>query len=447
MVDFLRSICRFNFGEFEKEEFKKFLKMGSILMMILGVYWTLRPLKDSLFNQLVGTDYQPYAKMISVLLMIPSVALYTKILDYIPKSKLISTLPSLFYGSIIAAYAVFVWFFQNGMITKSLLTTILGYFWYFVVESFGSLAVALFWSFATDITNSEDSKKGFSLVYAIGQLGGILFPFLFIDLTVRMGIRKDSISMIIISILMLFIAPILKSLLTKTPKELLISQNSDTKSTAKKKKTGFMEGLKLLFSHKYLISMFAVNLFLEVIVTIFDFNFKLEASKVYSGVELTQYFSRYSTIVNLVTFVFLLLGINKINKYMGLTVSLAAVPILLCLALAGFFTIHSLTFLFWLMVCSKAINYSINGPSLKQLYIPTSEDAKSKAQAWIETFGSRFSKMSGSGLNAIPKAIGESASKLLSGSICFSFIVIWFFLALYLGKTHKKAVDSNTNVC
>ena len=33
------------------------------------------------------------------------------------------------------------------------------------------------------------------------------------------------------------------------------------------------------------------------------------------------------------------------------------------------------------MVGSKAINYALNGPALKQLYIPTTTDVRFKAQA------------------------------------------------------------------
>ena len=51
------------------------------------------------------------------------------------------------------------------------------------------------------------------------------------------------------------------------------------------------------------------------------------------------------------------------------------------------------------MVGSKAVNYALNGPALKQLYIPTTPDVRFKAQAWIETFGSRSSKQDGSVFN------------------------------------------------
>ena len=65
MIKFLMAICRFNFGKFEEKEFRKFFRMGSIFFMLIGIYWTMRPLKDSLFIQLVGKEYIPYAKTVS----------------------------------------------------------------------------------------------------------------------------------------------------------------------------------------------------------------------------------------------------------------------------------------------------------------------------------------------------------------------------------------------
>ena len=85
MVKALMALFKFNFGKFEEQEFRKFLRMSSIFSLIVGIYWTMRPLKDSLFNQLVGAVYQPYAKTVSLVLMIFFVILYTKILDYVPK--------------------------------------------------------------------------------------------------------------------------------------------------------------------------------------------------------------------------------------------------------------------------------------------------------------------------------------------------------------------------
>ena len=51
---------------------------------------------------------------------------------------------------------------------------ITGWLWYVYVESFGSLIVALFWSFTTDITDENAAKRGFPLIAMLGQLGNIV---------------------------------------------------------------------------------------------------------------------------------------------------------------------------------------------------------------------------------------------------------------------------------
>ncbi len=59
MLETFIRICRFNFGEFEKEELKKFLHMGLIFALMIGAYWTLKPLKDSIFVNVRPTFQLP----------------------------------------------------------------------------------------------------------------------------------------------------------------------------------------------------------------------------------------------------------------------------------------------------------------------------------------------------------------------------------------------------
>jgi len=448
MIKLLMSISKVVFGEFEEKEFKKFLRFGSVLAMIIGTYWTMRPLKDSLFTQLAGAENIPWAKTVSMILMIPTVALYTKLLDIFPKVKLLGKLPLFVYGTVIFAYAGFIWAFQSGAISRSIITTVLGYFWYFFVESFGSLIVALFWAFLAEITNVEASKKGFPLIYAFAQVGQIVFPFVIIKLPGNFGVKYDAVSMFVIVGVLFLLNLLVKYVAKNTPKEELSEQTASTDSGKKKKsKAGFIEGLKLLFTTPYLAGIFFSIMFFEILNTIFDFNFKYEASLVYSGKALTDYLATFSSVVGLVSFVFLILGVNKITKRLGLTISLALVPIIYALAVLGFMTLHSLTFLFVLAVGAKAVNYALNGPSLKQLYVPTSPDAKSKAQAWIETFGSRAAKEGGSLLNLLPQVVGKASAMMFNCGIGFVFVAIWFFVSIYLGRTYKKAVNSNSTVC
>ena len=382
ILRFFQSICRFNFGNFEKEEFKKFLRMGAIFALMIGVYWTLRPLKDAIFIQLVDKLQLPFAKTVSVL--------------------------------------------------------------------------ALFWAFATDTTHAAAAKKGFPLVVAIGQIGGIILPYGIGGLPHRLGLSTDALSMFCLGGVTLLIVPMVRYFLRVTPDILLTAFHGKNEAAEEnKQEPGFLEGLKLLLKNRYLLGIFAANFIYEVVVTIFDFNFKIAASSVYSGVALSNYLSIYGSSVNVVSLFCLLLGISNVTRFLGVGVALAAMPLIVGGALVGFLSMSSLTFLFALMVGSKAINYALNGPALKQLYIPTTPDVKFKAQAWIETFGSRSSKQAGSLFNmslaplqtVFGTVAGKSYYLMLSGALCFPLLGFWLVIAIFLGKSFRKAIHGDTVIC
>lgn len=459
LLRFFQSICRFNFGNFEKEEFKKFLRMGLIFALIIGSYWTLRPLKDAVFVQLVDKLQLPFAKTFSVMVLLPLVMFYTKLLGKTSREKMLVILP-VFYGAALFVFGLLMLGFQAPaeeiaarpfwflMATKGL-----GYLFYVFVESFGSLVVALFWAFATDTTSPGPAKRGFPLVVAIGQMGGIIFPFSLGGLPHRLHCATDALSMICLSFLIVSIVPLVRYFLRSTPSELLTSFHAPAEES--KEEPGFLEGLKLLLKNRYLLGIFAANFIYEVVVTIFDFNFKIMASTAHSGVALSNYLSIYASSVNIVSLLCLLLGISNVTRYLGVGVALAAMPVIVGGALVGFLSLNTLSFLFALMVGSKAVNYALNGPALKQLYIPTTPDVKFKAQAWIETFGSRTSKQAGSMFNmtlaplqtTLGAVAGRAQYLMLSGIVCFPLLAAWLVIALYLGRTFKKAVRENTLVC
>jgi AAA family ATP:ADP antiporter len=462
MLRFFQWVCRFNFGAFEREEFKKFLRMGLIFAFIIGVYWTLRPLKDAIFIQFVDKLQLPFAKTVSVLALLPLVMFYTKLLEKTSREKMLVILPT-FYGIVTLVFSVCVLFIQSSVeqiASSSFLGLItirsLGYLWYLFVESFGSLMVALFWAFAADTTEPTAAKRGFPLVVAIGQMGGILLPYNLGGLPHRLGWSTDFISVMSLGLLTLCVVPLVRYFLRVTPHEMLRSfHGTNERVEETNQEPGFLEGLKLLLKHRYLIGIFAANFIYEVVVTIFDYNFKIAACSQYSGVALSQYLSLYGSSVNVVSLACLILGISNVTRFLGVGVALAAMPVIVAGALFGFLTMNSLTFLFALMVGSKAINYALNGPALKQLYIPTTPDVKFKAQAWIETFGSRSSKQAGSLFNMtlapLQKAFGALGGKsyylTLSGFICFPLLAFWLIVAIFLGRSFKKAIHENKVIC
>ncbi|MDR0739159.1 MAG: hypothetical protein LBF33_03345 [Oscillospiraceae bacterium] len=452
MVNFLKKICKLNFGEFEDKEFRKFLRLGTLFLLLVGIYWTMRPFKDGIFIEFVNADEQPWAKLVSLGVMLVLVAIYSNLVSRIPKEKLLSIMPA-FYGVLTMLFSIFVFLVQNKTINDKLIVRIIGYSWYVFVESFGSLIIALFWAYASSITIAKSAKQGFPLIYALGQVGGILFPLFLITIPQMYKVQSTPLAMAILSFAMFLPKLLIRYFIKHTPEELRTStiptQIENKEQEKKQKKASFTDGLKLLLTHKYLFGIFLVNFFFEFVVTIFDFNFKYQVQETIKiSTERQAILGWYSVSVNTVSLIFLLLGVNQITKRIGMGVALACTPVLLLLSLIGFVTMGQLLmFLLVLMVSSKAINYALNGPSLKQLYIPTSQEAKSQAQAWIETFGSRSSKVIAGQCNLLRPVLGTASYIMLGSSLSFLCTGLWLIIAIFLGKTYKKAIDSNSVIC
>ncbi len=433
-----------------KEERRKFSLLAIVFSFTIGVYWLFRPVKDGVFLTMVGIDWQPIVKIMSVFVVIPIVFIYSKLVDRFPRHKLLYGL-SVFYA---IATVIFAFLILNPTIgianTETSPWRILGWSWYLFVESFGSVMVALFWSFVADTTTPDSAKRGYSLIALGGQLGGLIGPFAGGYIADNYGTGNA----------LLFGAAGLLALtfsvwyyMSSMPKAEMHGFGSghgkplESKPGETKPKPGFGEGLRLLLTKPYLLGIFAVVSFYEIIVTILDFHFKALASQQYIGDALTSYLSQYAMWTNGVALASLLLGAGAVGRKLGLTRTLLLLPILVGLAVFILNLFPILSVAFALMVVSKGINYALNQPAKEQLYIPTSKDSKYKAKAWIDMFGSRSSKGLGSIITGSRGFVAPEVFMIITAAASFGMIGVWIFAALFLGRTHAKAVKEDRLVC
>ena len=452
----LKRIATALWGEFESgDEIKKFLFLASLFGLIIGTYWIMRPLKDGIFNAIVGIDFQPYAKMLSVAVVFPLVILYSKLIDAFSRHKV-------FYF-LIAIYASLALVFTYVLLSSDygLLNTVkspgrmLGWIWYVYVESFGSLIVALFWAFTTDTTLPDSARRGFPIIALFGQIGNMAFPFLFN--AKRLGFATSAPVVGICAFMMVLMALLFWLMMYMVPQEQFASYSGKDESKESKEDPGFLEGLKLLLTQRYLLGIFMIVTIYEVIVTILDFHFKSTAATVFlEEAAYSSYLSHYAAMTGLVSMLCVIFGINNIQRKLGMKASLVLLPIILSVAvLMVKFNPTGLVVAFWIMVFSKAVNYALNQPTLKQLYIPTTKETRYKAQAWIEMFGSRGSKAASSGVNALRSTFkskygaiaGVNAFLTISTLLSGGFILVWLFAALYVADMYNKAIKKKEVVC
>ncbi len=457
-------------GDFESnEELKKFSFLSLIFFLIIGIYWILRPLKDSIFFALIGQEHLWKAKIVSIFVLSPFVVLYGKLVDAYDHHKLFYAF-ALFYT---LGFLAFMGFFMQPEI--GLLNTIkssdrlLGWCWYTFVDSFGAIVVALFWAFTTDISAPQSARRGFPLISLSGQLGNIVGPAFITAKSLGFSTSGPIVgicALLVAStgiVFWVFMHTVSKqqligyqptpatsdSLDVNSQKEMAKKGVDKENVTAKENNPGFFEGLTLLLKERYLLSLFFMIMILEVIMTVFDYHFKqLIGISFPREVDAAAYLAFYAQCVGIVSTAAVFSGIQNIQRYLGIKASLLALPLFIFIGLISIYSYFSLlSVIFFVMVVAKSINYALSQPAMKQLYIPTTTTVKYKVQAWLEVFGSRGSKSLGAVVNGLRGGVELSFFIGIFTLCSMGFVGLWILAALYGAKVYEQAIKENRVIC
>lgn len=455
-------MCCFNFskiiralwGDLTREEYKKFGILAAAMMLIIGNYWMLRVCKDALFAMFVGYEkYQPVVKMISPFVMILAVLGYSKLVDLLRRSTLIYVM-SAFYGITFILLSIFI--ANPDMATVSQTSIIyplvswipgkgIGWFAYLLLESYGSILIALFYSFIASVMTADLAKKGYGFLFVFIQLATV------VGILVQMFVVK-SIGFAAIHFIggvLVLIAPFfIKIYLSVFKNEIAASQNSiqSNQPNQPKKNTGFLEGLRLIITHRYVMGIFVVATFYEIISTIIEYQMGCSALTVLSHQQFAVFKGYQGLGINILSFVFAFIGGTSIfMRKFGLKFCLIAFPATIGVIVLSSY-ISSLTgidnsYMMWIFLISsvaiKGLNYSLNKPTSEVMYIPTSKDIKFKSKGWIDMFGNRVAKSSGS-------AICKITPLFLYGAIAsFGIIAVWIFVAAFVGNKFNELQRDN----
>lgn len=434
------------------EELCRSLLLACTLFCMIGGYWLLRSLKDPVLTALCGVSVIPKAKMASVPIVLLVVTLYNHLLDStIPKHQLFYVFGS-FYFLVFTGIALLLKHPTIGLPNEQADPgRILGWVSYCGIESFGSVMVSLFWSFANSNIPKQTQKASYGVMVATAQVGSILGPTIVNQYSTKWGIPACY----------MFGASCM--LLLQATMYVYISQygtGESSSTTAKKKKSaGVTEGLVLFYRHNYVKGIFAISCLFMIEVTIVDYTMKVLAQEHFSALhpcddpsmscyasgslsaEAIQGFASFmgffGQATNTLSFLTSLLGTSAVLRYIGLRRTLLLFPTLCGLAVAMIRFRPTLYTVFGAMMALKAASYAVNNPTKELLYQPTSPSVRYKAKSWIDSFGARGSKATGS---VVTNALGASAGPLVAyGSIVGFGVASFLFLnALFMGRKYEE---------
>eukprot|EP01041_Mallomonas_annulata_P011656 gene11656-24414_t len=442
---------------------------SAVLCNILGGFWLLDSLKDPILVGTIGIENQPAAKVL------------------------------IFYGTVFMVISALLSDPVQGLDnTSTAANRVLGWCSYCLIESYGSLMVALFWSFTNNVMDLEQAKGAYGVIIAVAQLGAITGA--------TVATQAASIGMPQLC-LMAAMSVFTVSLMMKTYHLIFLREHppshhhyhvprhraqplpllppsdehervnpphpADTATviihrqqwrsnlfvSAKRCGTvfaGFYEGVSLILAHGYVLLLMGVSCLYEIVLTVLDFTFKVQSKESLSSslllelgegvahgealsIRFADLMGRFGQMTNIVSLLVSVFGFSFLVRRLGVSSCLLIFPALLFLAVILTNFVPSLWVIFFLVSVLKALTYSLVDPVKELLYMPTSEAIKFKAKAWIDVFGSRFAKAIGSSITHFSHGKLDrlrKISELPAMIICIAYLL----LAWNTGKEFDKLI-------
>lgn len=449
-------VIRLLWGDMTHEELRKFWVLSAAFFLLIGAYWFVRVMKDPVFSSLVGYKYQPFAKLLSLVVTVGAVLIYNKLVDVFKRNVLFYIL-SLFFGIgfLILGYALahppLCAIEASSLVgnVACLPGKALGWFIYCFIESFGSIMPALFLAIVASTMTAESAKKGYGMMYSFAQLGLIIGTWLVAQFVGPVGFSiLFALGGVCICLLPLFMKRYM-AVCAQMPTQ------QPTTSGKEAPKTGMFEGLRLLVKNPYIAGLLVVTTMYEIISTIVEFQMGMCATQVYpveldGGAGFAWLKAINGTFVGVLSLLFAVVGTSFLMRRFGLKFCLVSYPALIGVIVALLFLLYvigaSIYVLMWAcfgaVVIFKGLSYTLNVPAKEVMYIPTSKDVKFKAKSWIDGFGGRAAK--GAGATMTGSLGGNFSLLMIFGTIAaLGIVAFWIFVAAYVGNKFNELQRDN----
>lgn len=439
----------------------KVLLLSLMYFLIVGGYTLARELKDSLFVHIVGKDYIPTAKIASMIILIPAILFYSKLVDLMRKHSLLYFY-TIFYGIVGLIITYYL-----GHPTIGLANTVVskyrvfGWLIYFFIEGYSPLVVSLFWAFVNSVTAPDAAKNNYPPMIACSKLGGMLTAAFALWLLSRHPVTNEQFFSDLVNHQILFLVAwgflllvpvVVYVLMNKVPSRYMhgyeAAYQAEKKGIAAGDGNGVVgrlfSGLTLLFQYPYVLGIFGMLFFWEVVSSVFSYERLGVGQSIAMNIsDYTRFLFEGGFWIHVTGLLIVTFGTRFIVTYFGERRSLVLLPLMTGVLLLYYLSVKTAGAVLFAFVTMRALNYAFATPLRESLYIPTTRDMRFKSKSWIDAFGSKFAKAAGSFYNVFINVLSPSMAGTANATFFALIIGIWVVAAQLLGKRFEKAVKNN----
>jgi AAA family ATP:ADP antiporter len=407
----------------EPQEFKAVVLAFLFNFVLLGSYYILRPVRDTMATVFGVEALQDlYTGTFVITLICAPVFAWCA-----AKVKLARLLPGLFWILLINLVIFYV-FFRLAPHNRWLAAAF--YWWLSVVNLF---LISIFWAFMADIFSPTQAARLFGFIAAGGSIGAIAGPLITRSLVVAVGVS----GLLLVAGAGFLGVILLIHALMREKKELRV-EGAETQQTSLDHSLpgNPLGGFALLLKSPFLLNQAAFMLLMTWIATILNFLQIDIIAKTFPGVESRAIaFADVDLFVNICSAIILIFGLSRVLQRFGVTASLLLTPILMagaCLAIAvapSYFLIQAAR------AIQRISQYAIARPSREVLFTRVDQQSKYKAKNVIDTTVYRFGDLTSAWILAGMRVAGFG----LLGAMTFGIAVsaAWGAVAVALGRRYQ----------
>lgn len=451
---FLRSLL-----SIDPQDRYKLLFLTLSFMLIIGGYTVVRTLRDVLFVSIVGREYIPFARLCSIIMLVPGVMIFSKLVDLVKRYQLLY-IYSLIYGLGGLLIALFLQHPTIGLPNDATDSSrLFGWVIYLFIEGYNPFLISVFWSFVHSVSSPESSKALYPIMVAGSKVGGMIAASLGCTiLTLPLwgsGIMAQVLAhqalLTVFSLWVLCVPFCIMALLKTVPERQLHGYEAAYRAeheTDKKERVSqtlieslysMFAGLIMLFKYPYAMGMFAIAFFWEVINSFVSFA-RLDVVEGALSCRATCSLLHQDFWIHVGGFLLALLGTRVLVELLGERRSLLLVPFVTGVLLAYYYSAQSAVAMGVIYVLLRVMHYAFSVPLRERLYTPTVTDIKFKSKSWIDSFGVKLSKGVGAGYNLICMQLSVAARTSFGIGVFGALIGIWAVTAHLMGRAFERAV-------
>ena len=437
------------FVEIEPEELAPVLIGVAYYFFLLSGYYILRPIREA-FGISWGTGNLPELFYGTVAVMLLINPLYSRLVAWLPRSKVI---PLVHHSLVVCLLA-----FYAGLTLKDdpASQKVLQYAFYIFISVFNLFIVSIFWSLMSDLFDKKQAKRLYGSLAVGGSLGGLTGSYITSAFVEQIG-RPN---LILIACFLLEAAVLCALLFNRRfaqPKAAVAQSLPSETATAgdAKKLTGRADealggsawaGLAAVFRSPYL---FGIGLYVLLYGLSGTFAYFFQAGVVeaasLNGDTRTRIFASIDMWTNIVTLALQAFVFARLLRWLGPAVLLCLLPVYSAIGFyllsSGAIAEGSLLLAFSIFqVLRRAIGYGLKKPTQEVLFTAVSPEEKYKAKNLIDLTFARTGDMAGAKASDM---IEQAKLGLLAlASLAAPVSLVWGVVGLGLGIAYKRRSDA-----